>query len=118
MKKIVICGMMLGLLTAVSWAQRGRSIGGMPTNAHIPNVGPISTHAGMNPNAISMPHGGVFPSATTKPNAETTTSKNPNTVRPNATMDPIAPTVGSHTESVPPTRVILPDAHDGPLPVQ
>lgn len=117
MKKIVVCGMMLGLLTAVSWAQRGRAPG-MPTSTHIPNAGVMSPTPGINPSAIGMPHGGVFPSATTKPNAETTTSKNPSTVRPNATMDPIAPTVGSHTETGAPGRVILPDAHDGPAPVQ
>lgn len=120
MKKILICGMMLGLLTAVSWAQRGRTIGGggITSGARIPNAGAISPHAGMNPSAVSMPHGGVFPSATTKPNAVTTTNKNPNTVKPNATFDPTASTVGSHAETSAPDRVILPDAHTGPPPEQ
>jgi hypothetical protein len=118
MKKILLCGMMLGLLTAVSWAQRGRTIGGggITSGARIPNAGAISPHAGMNPNAMTMPHGGVFSSATTAPNAVTTTSKNPKRVTPNATFDPTASTVGSHTENSSPDRVVLPDAHTGPAP--
>ena len=120
MKKILICGMMLGLLTAVSWAQRGRTIGGggITSGARIPNAGAISPHAGMNPSATTVPHGGVFPSSTTKPNAVSNPSKNPNTVKPNATFDPTASTVGSHAETSAPNRVTLPDAHTGPAPEQ
>ena len=38
MKKILVCGMMLGLLTAVSWAQRGRTIGGGPYSRRCANL--------------------------------------------------------------------------------
>jgi len=116
MKKIVICGMMLGLLTAVSWAQRGRAIGGGTSGARIPNAGSISPHAGMNPSAVGMPHGGVLPNATASPNA--TTTKSPNTVEPNATFDPKADTVGPHSVTTVPDSVKLPDAHTGPGPEQ
>lgn len=114
MKKIVICGMMLGLLTAVSWAQRGRPVARGPISGG--RIGSVSPNVGMNPSAVSMSHGGIAPNAATRPNAVTTTGKNPNTVKPNATMDPTASTVGSHTGAGTPDRVITPDAHSGPPP--
>ena len=116
MKKILVCGMLLGLLTAVSWAQRGRTMGGagVTPGARMPSAGVGSPNIGMNPNAVGMPQGGALPRATTSPNA--TTSKTPHTVKPNATSDPKANTVGSHTESRAPDHVTLPDAHSGPGP--
>jgi len=115
MKRILVCGMLLGLLTAVSWAQRGRTMGGggVTPGARMPSAGVGSPNVGMNPHAVGMPHG-ALPSAATSPNA--TTSKTPDTVKPNATFNPKANTVGSHTESGAPDHVTLPDAHSGPGP--
>ncbi|HKD84072.1 MAG TPA: hypothetical protein VKB58_04945 [Terriglobales bacterium] len=109
MKKLLICGMLLGLLTSVSYAQRGRSVGGIGTSgARVPNVGPISPHAGVNPDSIGMPHGGVLP------NARTTSGKTSKTTTPNATSDPKAQTVGPHANTTSPTRGTLPNARIGP----
>jgi len=116
MKKVLVCGMLLGLLTSVSFAQRGRAIGGVGTSARIPNVGPVSPNASINPNSISTGHDGVLPNATTP-------GKNPNRAGPNATFDPTAQTVGPTAKTVGPNtvttvpdRVITPDAHTGPGP--
>lgn len=117
MKKILVCGMMLGLLTAVSWAQHGRAIARGPI-AGGGRISSIGAPNAVNPSAVGMPHAGVLPSATKAPNAVTTTSKTPNTVKPNATFDPNASTVGSHAETSAPNRVMLPDAHTGPGPQQ
>ena len=106
MKRLIVCGMLLGLLTTVSFAQRGRAIGGATAGARIPNVGAISPHAGINPNSVGLPHGGVLPNATT--------SKTPKTITPNATINPKAGTVRPNSETVRPDRVTLPDAHIGP----
>lgn len=108
MKKLLICGMLLGLLTSVSYAQRGRSVGGGigTSGARLPNVGPISPHAGVNPGSIGLPHGGVLPNATTSKTSKTTT--------PNATVNPKAQTVGPHANTTAPTRGTLPNAHTGP----
>lgn len=109
MKKLLVCGMLLGLLTGVSYAQRGRTVGGVgPSAARFPNVGPVSPHAGVNPNSIGMAHGGVLPNATT------TTSKTPKTITPNATFDPKAQTVGPHATTTAPVHGTLPNAHIGP----
>jgi len=115
MKQLLVCGMLLGLLTSVSFAQRGHAIGGVGTSARIPNVGPVSPNAITSPNAISMPHAGVLPNANT-------TGKNPTRVAPNATTDPTAQTVGPAAKTVGPTtvtvpdRIIPPDAQNGPGP--
>lgn len=110
MKKLLVCGMLLGLLTGISFAQRGRAMGGGigPSGARLPNVGPVSSHAGVNPDAIGMPHGGVLP------NAATTTSKTPKNTTPHATFDPKAQTVGPHANTNPPIRGTLPNARPGP----
>jgi hypothetical protein len=110
MKKLLICGMLLGLLTTVSYAQRGRAVGGIgTTGARLPNAGTVSPHVGITPNAVGMPHGGVLPNATT------TTSKTTRTVTPNATSNPAARTVGPNTVTTPPpTTVTMPNAHTGP----
>ncbi|MGA2370032.1 MAG: hypothetical protein ACLPPV_17675 [Candidatus Korobacteraceae bacterium] len=122
MKKVLVCGMLLGLLTSVSYAQRGHAIGGVGTSARIPDVGPVSPNARTSPNALSVGHDGVMPNATT-------TGKNPTHVGPNATFDPTARTVGPNTKTADPSartvgpntvttvpdRVITPDA-TGPGP--
>ena len=116
MKKVLVCGMLLGLLTSVSFAQRGRAVGGVGQGARTPNVGPVSPNARMSPNAIGVEHDGVLPNATT-------TGKNPKPLTPNATtdptaktVDPAAKTVGPNSETTVPDRVITPDAHTGPGP--
>ncbi len=117
MKKILICGMLLGLLTAVSWAQHGRSIGRGPiaTGGRAASFGAIAPSAEMRPSAAGVSHASVSPSSVTKPNAVKTPSKTPEPVKPNAKTDPRDNSVvGSHTESSAPDHVIMPAAHDGP----
>jgi hypothetical protein len=108
MKNIFLCAMSLALLTSLSFAQRGRAIGGGVGGTRFPTAGAISPHAGVNPNSIGMPHGGVLPNATT--------GKTTSTVKPNATNNPKATTVKPNAETVEPDRVILPDSHTGPGP--
>jgi len=102
MKKVLACGMLLGLLTAVSFAQHQRTgFGGTMPGARLPNAVP---GAG-SPNHGTFP--GTFPSqGQAAPNAHTTgvqpnsvTPATPNTVRPNPTMTP--------------DRVQLPDTQNG-----
>jgi hypothetical protein len=115
MKQVLVCGMLLGLLTTVSFAQRGHAVGGVGTNPGITNVGPVSPIARPSPNAITVPHEGVAPNATT-------VEKNPSRVAPNATSDPTAKTVAPTANTVGttpgtvPDRVILPNAQNGPGP--
>jgi hypothetical protein len=116
MRKVLVCGMLLGLLTSVSYAQRGHAVGGVgPSAATMPNIGSMSPNARINPNATGMGHDGVLPNATTA-------GKNPARVAPNATTDPTAKTVGpaantvgTHAITVP-GRVITPEAPTGPGP--
>ena len=107
MKKILVCGMLLGLLTSVSFAQRGRlSSGGTIPGARLPNA--TSTHVGVNQNSLGLPHGGVLPRATAGKTSKTTS--------PNATNNPRATTVRPNSETIQPDNVKLPDAHTGPGP--
>ena len=65
MKKLFVLGMLLGLLTSLSFAQRGRAVGMGPT-ARGPigaNVGPMSPSARINPNAVTVGHDGISPNA-------------------------------------------------------
>lgn len=109
MKKVLVCGTLLGLLTSISFAQRGRTVGGLsgPT-ARIPKVGPVSPNATISPNSIGNGHDGILPNATT-------IGKTPKTVDPIATTDPTAKTVGTRTVTGPAT-VTLPDARPNPGP--
>jgi len=115
MKKVLVCGMLLGLLTSVSYAQRGRAAGGVGTTVRMPNVMPVSPTAGINPNSINKGHDGVLPNATT--------GKNPKPLTPNAATDPTAKTVGPDAKTVGPNtvttvpdRVIMPNANTAPGP--
>jgi hypothetical protein len=109
MKKILVCGILLGLLTTVSFAQRrALSTGGTIPGARLPNA--TSTHIGMNPNSLGLPHGGVLPSATAGKASKTTT--------PNSTNNPRATTVKPNSETIQPDNVKLPDARTGPGPDQ
>jgi len=88
MKKLLVCGMLLGLLTSVSYAQRGRAIGGVGASANVgarfPSITPASPAARVNPNSVTTGHAG----------AVTNAEKNPSTVKPNATSNHIASPVG------------------------
>ncbi len=95
MKKVLVFGVLLGLLTTVSWAQRGRTVGGVGPTARLPGA------TRMPPNAVGIPHRGIAPNATS-----TGTGK---TVKPNATAGQTAKTVGPNATKLP-HRVVLPDA--------
>lgn len=124
MKKLIICGMLLGLLTTVSVAQRGRAVGGASPTARMPNVAPMSqpmSPVARTPNAAATSHDGVTPNAvsgsthakTVSPNAESNANASATqSVSPNATNGNAAPaarTVDPHATTVP-DRVTVPDA--------
>jgi len=117
LNKIFACGMLLGLLTAVSFAQHQRIAGGgtMP-GAHLPNTihsggvlgAPDATTLGKGSVTSGGQTSGVFtPNATTTPSAKT--------VSPNANLDPNASTISPHARTVDPNanttpeRVTIPD---------
>ncbi len=108
MKKVLVCGMLLGLLTTLSWAQRERTVVGPA--ARMGGVGPA---ARIGPNSLGIPPHGIAPNART---AGTATTVRPNatagkatTVRPNATNGGAAKTVRPNVTKMP-NKVILPDA--------
>jgi hypothetical protein len=105
MKKVLICGMLLGLLPGLAFAQRGRMVGGIGPSAWTANVGPMTPNLGARPNAVSAGHDGVAPSATP-------VGSELKTVTPSATSGPTASSVGANSKIVP-DRIILPDAHRG-----
>ncbi len=109
MKKLLICGALLGLLTSVCVAQRGRvgpTPGTAPPMARIgPNAVSMSPSAPISPTAVS--HGGVAPNAGPRANPVGTTTVAPNAktaVAPNArtgvAAEPVAPDA----------RTVAPDA--------
>jgi len=107
LNRILVCGMLLGLLTAVSFAQHQRIAGGgtMP-GARLPNTVHSGGTLGL-PDTTTLSKGsstsGVFrPNATTTPSAKT--------VDPNAsTISPHAGTI-SPNASTTPEHVTIPDA--------
>jgi hypothetical protein len=116
MKRLLICGMMFGLLTGVGFAQRGRAVGGVgaatggvgPT-ARMPGIAPV---VGTTPNAVTATHGSTAPNAVTG-------STTANTVTPNATKGAkaaaVTPNSGKATTVSPdantvPDRALDPDA--------
>ena len=97
-KKMIACGMLLGLLTAVSFAQHQRVFGGgtMP-GAHPPN----NVHSGGNlgvPNTTTLNKGSI-----------TSSGRQAGVTRPNATTDPNAQTVRPNADPKP-DHVSIPDA--------
>jgi hypothetical protein len=112
MKKLLVCGMLLAFLTSVSFAQRGRAIGGVGATAspgaRFPSVTPASPAARTNPNSISTGHDGALPNATK-------VEKDPTTVKPNATSNRTFNPVGPEPVTGPDT-VTMPDAHTGQGP--
>jgi hypothetical protein len=112
MRKLLICGMLLGLLSTVSFAQRGA--------ARMPTAGPISHSTTLSPNAVGNIHDGVVPNAAAKSPSHVMTGSSADPVAPNAkTGSPNADTVKPDATNVPravtPT-VTMPDAHTGPGP--
>jgi hypothetical protein len=121
MKRILICGMMFGLLTGVGFAQRGRAVGGVGpavggagATARMPGTPTI----GMTPNVGAMPNAVTTTHGTTAPNA-VPGATNAKTVTPNATNGakaaPVTPNSGNATTVSPnantvPNRDIDPDA--------
>ncbi|MGC2110892.1 MAG: hypothetical protein WA655_15330 [Candidatus Korobacteraceae bacterium] len=117
MKKVLICGMLVGLLSTVSFAQRGRTVGGIGPAARGasigPNIGPMSPSARVNPSAISLGHDGVAPNA--RPVGAV-----PSTVSPNAGKSRSTTSVGPNSKTIPgqamppSSRTIGPDTGIGP----
>jgi len=108
MKKILICGMLLGLLTSVSFAQRGRlGNGGAVAGARLPNTWTMGRGVSNNPSQIGISpnaqRSGVQPNVTTGP-ATTVAPKAKTTVAPDARTN------GSETVA-PNPKTDAPDAH-------
>ena len=121
MKKLLLCGMLLGLLSNVCFAQRGQ-MGSTAGPRPMPNV--------VRPNAISNPHGGICPrrenSGSAKPAGPVTTvapasatpvgqvrslrNKRKHHFSPNATT--VAPNArtGAAETVTPDARTVAPDA--------
>jgi hypothetical protein len=107
MRKLIVAGMMLGLLTGVCFAQRAA-----PSARPAPSASPVAPSASPIPSASpAVPSANPVPSASpATPSANTVTpSANPvtpnvNTVDPNAnTVDPNVNTVAPGTNTVGPT---------------
>jgi hypothetical protein len=126
MKRILLCGVMLGLMAGVGFAQRGRAAGGAGSaagavgpSARMPGNAPMARTA---PNAVTNAQGSMAPDAvsgsatkTVKPNGTsganstvaapnagnaTTVSPNANTV-PDRAMNPDAQGISDHTRTNP-----------------
>lgn len=112
MKKVLVCGMLLGLLTSVSFAQRGRTMGGFGPTARGPSptatTPPMTAHS---PDSV-IP-GSVLSNTTHAPTA-TTVGKDPN-ARPNATFSPTA-VPGQPNTARPTNGSTLPDVRSPDIP--
>ena len=118
MRKLIVGGMLLGLLTGVCFAQRAASSARPAPNANTvaPNASPVPSASPAIPSASPVPSASP---ATPSPNPVT---PNVNTVDPNAnTVDPNVNTVAPGTNTVgptdmtqkppiPPNTVVSPDA--------
>jgi hypothetical protein len=118
MRKLIVGGMLLGLLTGVCFAQRAASSARPAPNANTvaPNASPVPSASPAIPSASPVPSASP---ATPSPNPVT---PNVNTVDPNAnTVDPNVNTVAPGTNPVgstdmtqkppiPPNTVVSPDA--------
>ena len=100
LKMTIACGMLLGLLSAVSFAQHGRlATGGTVPGARLP-----SATSGLAP--INSRSVGTFPGQTRpSPSAEKVG------VTPNAATNPATRTVGPNTPTVP-DHMTVPDTVD------
>ena len=105
LNKIIACGMLLGLLSSVSLAQRARlNNGGTLPGARLPNA--VSMGGG----TVHAPNqGAITPKISTTPNAAHAKTVGPNaaskpdagTVNPNATTSPDARTANPNTVGSP-----------------
>jgi hypothetical protein len=100
MKKILICGMMLGLMTGVGFAQRGRAAGGVGPTAGMPSA-PIGRTA---PNAVTAVPRAPAPNAVSGPS-------NVKTVTPNATGADAAKTVAPNANSSDNAKTVAPNSN-------
>jgi len=110
MKKLLLFCTVVGLLTGVSFAQRGRAVGGVgPTAGRMTSVGPIAPNARISPNAVNIGHNGIAPNATS-------IGANPKTVAPNSTAGATATSTGTTTTKTGPNtnknpdHVVVPEA--------
>jgi hypothetical protein len=124
-RKLIVGGMMLGLLTGVCFAQRAASSARPAPNANTvaPNASPVPSASPAIPSASPVPSASP---ATPSPNSVTPSANpvtpNVNTADPNAnTVDPNMNTVAPGTNTVgptdmtqkppiPPNTVVSPDA--------
>jgi len=115
MKKVFVCGMLLGFLTTLSYAQRGHSIGGVgpmarPRGADLGGIHSttgLNPNAKINPNSVGIGHGGVTPNAIPM-------STHSKTVSPDAAGDPSVRTVHPNATTMPDARPVPPDAERVP----
>jgi hypothetical protein len=109
MKKTIVCGMLLGLLTTVGSAQRARTEPGMVPRARTVGVGPsvpMTPNVGVGATSGNLGHDGVAPSART-------TGSKASTVTPNATNGTTASTVKPNATSDNTARTVDPNAANG-----
>jgi hypothetical protein len=111
LRMVIACGMLLGLLSSVSYAQRmhlgpGAAHGTVP-GARMPIAVPADHIGTADANVKSTPN--AKPTATTKPNSVTSTGASAQT-RPSAKTDPTASTVRP-SAGVVPDRVTGPDGN-------
>ncbi len=90
MKKILICGMLLGFLTSSGFAQR-RAVqpGALPSRGHAINAGSMGANVGVSPNVGMSPtaatgHNGISPSAVASGTSAKNVGSSTTTVKPNA----------------------------------
>jgi hypothetical protein len=113
MKKVLICGLLLSLLTSICVAQRGHAAGG------------VAPMARTTPNVMTTPHGGIAPNARTAGSVTTVTPRPitvaPNTrttVAPNATVVPNAKTTVAPNARTSTPETVAPKARTVPLDAQ
>jgi len=105
MKKVILCGMLLGLLTGAGFAQRGARAGAPNMGSVGPSVRTVGPAAMIAPNMTIGPSAGVH----VAPNAVTGVSTRP--VGPNATTAaPNAQTVDRNAGKFAPNARTTPDA--------
>jgi hypothetical protein len=111
MRKLIVGGMLLGLLTGVCFAQRAASSARPAPNANTvaPNASPVPSASPAIPSASPVPSANpVTPNVNTvDPNANTV-DPNVNTVAPGT--NPVGSTDMTQKPPIPPNTVVSPDA--------
>ena len=116
MKKLLTYGILLGLLSTLGFAQRGRAAGGVGPAVGMQNTAPMARTM---PNAVSTNHHGVAPNAvssnrqakTVAPNAVTAPNSNVPAKAPSATVAPDANRTTAPDARNVPDQVTAPDAN-------